>query len=506
MKTIEAEPARPTVQAKGSALRDWLRALEGTAPVAAHPQRLLYHTIAELTDAQGDAPALIAAVGGERLSYRALIERANRYAHWARDQDLGNGETVCLMMPNQPEYLAIWLGLTTVGVVVALINTELRGHSLAHCIDIVLPKHVIVAAECAAQFDSAAAQLISRPKVWLHGEADGGFERVDHAIERCSGEPLPSAERRPVTIADRALLIYTSGTTGLPKAANISHRRLLQWSFWFAGLMNTTPDDRMYDCLPMYHSVGGVVATGALLVRGGSVLIRDRFSVRHFWDDVFAGNCTIFQYIGELCRYLVNAPEHPHECAHRLRLCCGNGLQADIWKKLQHRFTIPRILEFYASTEGNVSLYNVEGKVGSIGRVPPFLASRFPLALVQFDPATGRPARDPHGFCIRCGVNETGDRAGRPIGRRSAARASGAATAGVCAAEIPARGEEACDHLHLQAHQNRFAARRLRSGCNQRCNLFRRYGQRRFRAARPGALRADQSRGGAALGGALSSH
>ena len=272
---------------------------------------------------------------------------------------------------------------------------------------------MIVAAECAAQFESATAQLMSRPKVWLHGENTSGFERIDHAIAHYSPEPLTLAERRPVTIADRALLIYTSGTTGLPKAANVSHRRLLQWSFWFAGLMNTTPHDRMYDCLPLYHSVGGVVATGALLVRGGSVLIRDRFSVRHFWDDVFAGDCTIFQYIGELCRYLVNAPEHPNERAHRLRLCCGNGLQADIWKKFQDRFVIPRILEFYASTEGNVSLYNVEGKIGSIGRVPPFLASRFPLALVQFDPATGRPARDTHGFCIRRGVNETGEAVGR---------------------------------------------------------------------------------------------
>ena len=89
----------------------------------------------------------------------------------------------------------------------------------------------------------------------------------------------------------------------------------------------------MYDCLPMYHSVGGVVATGAMLVRGGAVLIRDRFSARHFWDDAYDGDCTMFQYIGELCRYPVNAPVHPRERAHRLRLCCGNGLQADIWKK-----------------------------------------------------------------------------------------------------------------------------------------------------------------------------
>jgi fatty-acyl-CoA synthase len=182
MEAIEAEPARANVRANDSALRDWVRALEGTAPVAASPQRLLYHVIAELADAQGDAPALIA-VGGESLTYRALIERANRYAHWALDQGLAKNETVCLMMPNRPEYLAIWLGLTNAGVVVALINTELRGHSLAHCIDIVSPKHVIVAAECVAQFQSAAAQLMSGAKVWLHGGSGDGFEHIGEALE-----------------------------------------------------------------------------------------------------------------------------------------------------------------------------------------------------------------------------------------------------------------------------------------------------------------------------------
>ena len=150
----------------------------------------------------------------------------------------------------------------------------------------------------------------------------------------------------------------------------------------------------MYDCLPMYHSVGGVVATGAVLVRGGSILIREKFSARRFWDDIAEWDCTLFQYIGELSRYLLNAPTAARERAHRLRLCCGNGLRADVWEKFQKRFAIPRILEFYAATEGNVSLYNVEGKVGAVGRVPPFLASRFPLALVKFDAATGEPARD----------------------------------------------------------------------------------------------------------------
>jgi fatty-acyl-CoA synthase len=409
MSLLEAERAKPRTGGKDSALRDWVRALEATAPIAGNPQRILPRVIEELAETRGDAPALLSA--HECLTYRALDDRANRYARWALEQNLGKGEAVCLVMPNRPEYLAIWLGITKMGGVVSLINTNLRGTALGHCLDIVKPQHIIVASELCGEVRAALAPMASQPKIWSHGSDD--FGRIDRAIEKLSGERLTEAERRGVTIADRALHIYTSGTTGLPKAAHVSHHRLMQWSFWFAGLMNTGPDDRMYDCLPLYHSVGGVVATGAVLARGGSAVIREKFSAHEFWDDVVNWDCTLFQYIGELCRYLVNAPEEPREKQHRLRLCCGNGLRADIWRKFQDRFDIPKILEFYAATEGNVSLYNVEGKVGAIGRVPSFLAHRFPLALVKSDPATQEPSRDEAGLCVRCAAGETGEAIGR---------------------------------------------------------------------------------------------
>ena len=182
-----------------------------------------------------------------------------------------------------------------------------------------------------------------------------------------------------MTIKDLALYIYTSGTTGLPKAAKINHYRIMQWSHWFAGMMDTRSSDRMYNCLPMYHSVGGVVATGAVLINGGSVVIREKFSARQFWDEIIDWDCTLFQYIGELCRYLVHTPFRPRETDHRIRLCCGNGLRPDVWNDFKSRFRIPQILEFYAATEGNVALYNVEGKPGAIGRIPPFLGHRFPV-------------------------------------------------------------------------------------------------------------------------------
>jgi fatty-acyl-CoA synthase len=236
--------------------------------------------------------------------------------------------------------------------------------------------------------------------------------RLDLEVARMPATKLTDAEYQPPALDDRALYIYTSGTTGLPKAANVSHLRLMKWSHWFAGLMDTQPSDRMYNCLPLYHSVGGVVATGATLVAGGTVVLRERFSAGDFWRDIVEERCTLFQYIGELCRYLVSSPQQPEERRHALRLCCGNGLRPDIWEEFKERFRIPRILEYYAATEGNFSLYNCEGQPGAIGRIPPFLSHRMPVALVKFDPASGAPLRDEAGLCVRCDVNEAGEAIG----------------------------------------------------------------------------------------------
>jgi len=409
MNVHDPDPKRDP--ASSSPAKAWLRALERTAPIAANPARTLPAMLDALAAAHGDAPALVS--DAESLSYRALAARANRYARWALAQGLAKGETVGLLMPNRPDYMAAWLGISRIGGVVALLNTNLTGQALAHCIDIVAPRHIIVASELAEAFASAQPHLTSRPARWAHGAAAVYFARIDRDLLRHADGPLDATERRDVTIDDRALYIYTSGTTGLPKAANISHARVMTWSHWFAGLMDARPDDRMYDCLPLYHSVGGVVATGALLVAGGSVVIREKFSARGFWDDVARHDCTLVQYIGELARYLVNAPPHPRETSHRIRLACGNGLRADVWERFTRRFAIPHIVEFYAATEGNLSLYNVEDKPGAIGRVPSFLAHRFPAAIVKFDVARGEPLRDTDGRCIRCAADEVGEAIGR---------------------------------------------------------------------------------------------
>jgi fatty-acyl-CoA synthase len=408
---------------KRSPLKAWVRALERTAPIERDPTLTLPGLIGRLAGRFADAPALLSTETA--LTYRSLAAACNRYARWGLARGLTAGDTVCLVMANCPDYMAIWLGLSGIGVTVALINTNLRGELLAHSIKLVAPRYVIAGATLCAAVSEVRTRLPASLECWVNGAGGGDLPRLDLAIASLPGDaPEPSQFRAP-TLGDRALCIYTSGTTGLPKAANVSHFRLMQWSHWFAGLIDVQPEDRMYNCLPLYHSVGGVVATGATLVGGGAVVLRERFSVSHFWQDVVAERCTLFQYIGELCRYLLNSPQRPEETQHRLRLACGNGLRADVWSEFQKRFRVPQILEYYAATEGNFSLYNCEGHPGAIGRIPPFLAHRIPVALVKFDVEASAPARDASGRCTRCAPGEVGEAIGQILGASGVTRFEG---------------------------------------------------------------------------------
>src|ERR1051325_584816 len=171
----------------------WSRAIELTAPIASNPHRILSTVIEERAGQGGDAPALLS--DGECLTYDGLAARANRYARWAVDHGIAAGDVVCLLMPNRPEYMAIWLGITRIGGVVALINTNLTGASLAHCINIPAPKHLIVAAELVPSLTTAWPDLAGAPTIWIHGASDSPFGRIDRAIERCGAGPLRDEER-----------------------------------------------------------------------------------------------------------------------------------------------------------------------------------------------------------------------------------------------------------------------------------------------------------------------
>jgi fatty-acyl-CoA synthase len=379
--------------------------------VKPHSTRTIADIVAEIAR---DKPDNLAILFQDRtVTYRALDEGANRYAHWAHGTGVGKGDAVALLMENCPEYLMAWLGLIRLGATVALINTNLRGAPLAHSIDIAAAKHAIIGRDLEQNFLGAAPLLEHRPQAWSAVGAAPGMEDLAAALARAPVTAPERSWRGDLTLKDRAFYIYTSGTTGLPKAANFSHMRMMFMMVGFAGALGARETDRLYDPLPLYHSAGGVAALGPALLTGGSLVIRKKFSVQEFWDDCFRYKPTFFQYIGELCRYLLNAPAHAHERDHNLRAIIGNGLRPEIWEAFRIRFAIPKIVEFYGATEGNVSFLNYDGKPGAVGRLPGYMRPIIGTRIVRFDIEHEEPVRDADGFCIECGPNEAGEAIGK---------------------------------------------------------------------------------------------
>ncbi len=392
-----------------------IRALRRTAPIARNPTRTVRDLFEDLAREHGPRMALF--TDREQFSHGELNARANQYARWARAMGFGKGDVIALLMPNRPEYVAIWLGVAKIGGITALLNTNLPGVSLAHCVNSVGARAIIVDETLRDVYEAARPMLNDDLKLYVHGEGQRGetpdAPRVDKMLAGFSSADIPAAERTSLTVNDGCLYIFTSGTTGMPKAANMNHYRAQLALLGFAAVANSNRDDRMYITLPMYHTNGGLAAVGAALTVGGSCYIREKFSAREFWADAVKHDCTMFFYIGELCRFLLAAPPGPFDTSHRIRLCIGNGLRPDIFTQFRDRYRIPVVLEFYAATEGNITIFNFDSKPGAVGRIPKWMERKFVVKIARFDVETEQPVRDSNGHCIECAPNEIGEALGQ---------------------------------------------------------------------------------------------
>ncbi len=393
--------------------RDWRflvglgRTLARVRSIAADSDRLAVDDLEQAADRFAGRPAI--RFEGRTWSYAELDALANRYANWALGEGLKRGACVAVLLPNRAEYLAVWLGLAKVGVVAALINFELTGAALAHCLEVSGAERCLVDETTLAAFEAAKGEIPHAIAAWSMAPAGD----LTAAIGTASAARPPRGVRAGMTARDTALFIYTSGTTGLPKAARITHVRAQLYMRGFAGATGARPSDRIYVTLPLYHATGGLCAMGAALLSGACVILRRQFSASHFWDEAIAEGATMFVYVGELCRYLAAQPERAADRGHKLRLAFGNGLSSTVWRSLEDRFEVPRILEFYGSTEGNVSMFNFDGATGACGRVPRWLAPLFNIALAAYDVEAAAPARGADGFCLRSPLGEAGECLGR---------------------------------------------------------------------------------------------
>jgi len=359
-------------------------------------------------------PALL--FEGKSWSYAELDREIDRRVAAFKAVDVEQGQTVALLMSNRPEFLFFLLALNRMGVVAALINTNLSGAGLKHAVTIAEPVAALVGGELLAVYDAAASEHSELAEVKLlvefEGEPVAGHNGVD--LGALSGESTGIRPTdAPVKGTDLMGYIYTSGTTGLPKAGKILNARAVLAANGFGGwVLGMGPWDTLYVCLPLFHSNGLLVGTSSALLSGSTVALARKFSASRFWNDIHDTGATVFVYIGEVCRYLVGQPRGPRDRGHKLRAMLGNGMRPEVWDEFVDRFSPGVVHEFYGATEGNVIIINLTGKRGSVGKMPPLKKLNNAL-LVKFDHDAQAPYRDASGHCVRCAPGEAGELLGR---------------------------------------------------------------------------------------------
>ncbi|XP_004403117.1 PREDICTED: LOW QUALITY PROTEIN: long-chain fatty acid transport protein 3 [Odobenus rosmarus divergens] len=343
-----------------------------------------------------------------RLGGGAEDERAAGVAGAAAP--LAAGATVALLLPACPEFLWLWFGLAKAGLRTAFVPAALRRGPLLHCLRSCGARALVLAPEFLESLEPDLPALRAMGlRLWAAGPETHPAGISDLLTEASAevDEPVPGYLSAPQSIMDTCLYIFTSGTTGLPKAARISHLKILQCQAFYQ-LCGAHQEDVIYLALPLYHMSGSLLGIVGCLGIGATVVLKSKFSAGQFWEDCQQHRVTVFQYIGELCRYLVNQPPSKAEHGHKVRLAVGSGLRPDTWERFVRRFGPLQVLETYGLTEGNVATFNYTGQLGAVGRASWLYKHVFPFSLIRYDVTTGEPIRDTQGHCVATCPGEPG--------------------------------------------------------------------------------------------------
>jgi acyl-CoA synthetase (AMP-forming)/AMP-acid ligase II len=364
---------------------------------------------------------------GREYSYKQTYDIVLKYGTWFKNKlGVKANDIVAIDFMNSDTFVFLWLGLWSIGAQPAFINYNLSGKPLLHCLRTSSSAVVIVDPEVHKEFTEEVVREIASPD--FRGAGKGPCEvlvfdsAVESEVQSTQGIREPDSCRDGKLMKDMAILIYTSGTTGLPKPAIVSWAKCTLAPGFVLRWMGLKTEDRLYTCMPLYHSSAAVLGFCTTLNKGSTIVIGRKFSTRTFWNDVRRYNATIVQYVGETCRYLLAAEPQVDpltgenlDKVNNVRIALGNGLRPDVWNKFKERFGIETIAEFYAATEGSSGSWNLsrndysKGAIGQNGVISQIALKRM-ATIVNVDPITEEPYRDPKtGFCKETPQGEAGE-------------------------------------------------------------------------------------------------
>jgi crotonobetaine/carnitine-CoA ligase len=325
-------------------------------------------------------------ISERKITYQQFQRRVIEVAALFRSLGVDYGDRACLFLPNCPEFLYCWFGLSTIGAICVPINTAYKRDETAYILNdaeacaLVADESLLPVAEEAASLAPSVKHKLLVKNPPSPPLSKGGLRERPLPKDERGTSPLSESQEsppfvkgdlggftpngwltfaqaapqrasfalfRPVSSQDVSMLVYTSGTTGNPKGVQVTHQMYVAAGQGFTHWTQATSEDRFFTCLPYFHANAQYYSTMGALAAGATLVVVDRFSASRFWQQVREARATVVNFIGMMMPVLSKQPESPSDQDNQVRLFYGSpAFPPEFLQSFQDRFGTDVIVGF----------------------------------------------------------------------------------------------------------------------------------------------------------------
>lgn len=310
---------------------------------------------------------------GEAVTYKKVNEIANRIANGLIDLGVQKGDKVALFLPNSPECLYVWFGISKAGAIDVPINLANKGYFLSHQLSDSDAKALIIGHDLLDRLIPIQNGLPNLEKVVVRSKAttiekipELKFDWVNYDELITGSSETPDVDVKPTDIQT---ILYTSGTTGPAKGVMDPHTKIAHSALEYIDAVQAKPDDVFFTCLPLFHANARILCIYPAMLMGAKVVVYERFSATKFWDQIRKAQATIYNSLGAMANFIYNQPRKADDADNPVRICAAFPMPASIYDDFQKRFNL-KVTEGYGLTEVAIITYNPynQPKKGSCGK------------------------------------------------------------------------------------------------------------------------------------------
>jgi fatty-acyl-CoA synthase len=308
---------------------------------------------------------------GEVFTYKRLNERINQTAHKLKGMGIGKGNRVGVLMYNTHELVEIFFALGKIGAILVPLNTRFVSTEIEYIIRDSRLDVLIFGQPFVGVLEPLIGILpIKEEHCMCLGEAPAWAKKYeDEMAQQPVSEPIVD---EPIGGEDAVIIMYTSGTTGTPKGAILSHRKTFFNSLNANIYYGLTPSDIMLAPRPMFHSGGLLVELCPTIYKGGTLIMKGRFSPEDILTTIEKYKVTVLEVAATVLRFILEDCDISKYDLRSLRVCYTGGerVPSALLEDYAKRGII--ISQIYGQTETStltwLSMEDAVRKRGSIGK------------------------------------------------------------------------------------------------------------------------------------------